>query len=98
MSVGLIVAWALTLQRRLNSEGNVRPENAIGKTASVYLRIPGNRAGAGKITLAVQGRTAEFNAMTDGEDLPTGTPVLVLSQLTSDTFVVARVGRESGLS
>jgi hypothetical protein len=98
MSVGLIVAWALTLQRRLNTEGNVRPENAIGKTANVYLRIPANRAGAGKITLAVQGRTAEYSAMTDGEELPTGTPVLVLSQLTPDTFVVARVGREAGMS
>jgi len=98
MSVGLIVAWVLTLQRKLNTEGNIRSENAVGKSAQVYLRIPANRSGAGKITLSIQGRSAEYQALTDGAELPTGTQVLVLSQLNNDTFLVARVGRESGLS
>jgi hypothetical protein len=98
LSVGVVVAWLLSLQQKLNVEGNLKPANAIGKPAQVYLRIPAHRGGQGKITVSMQGRTVEFNAQTDGAELATGSQVLVISQLSPDTFVVAKVGPESGLA
>lgn len=84
----LIVAWLMSLHSKLYSEGNVRPESALGKPARVYLRIPGERSGQGKITVATQGRTHEYNAVTSGPELATGSEVRVLNQVTENTFEV----------
>lgn len=81
-----LVAYLLTVQRKLYSEGNLNPRNAIGSVARVYLRIPAHNSGRGKITVALQGRTAEFGAST--EELPTGTEVRIVRLLTQDTFEV----------
>ena len=45
-------------------------------------------AGKGKITVAVQGRTVEFNAFTNGRAIPTNAEVRVVRQVTPDTFEV----------
>ena len=83
------VAWIFSFQRKLFSSGNVDPRNAVGLTARVYLRIPAQNSGKGKITVSVQGRTHEFSAWTAGPEIPTGQEVKVLRQLTADTFEVA---------
>ena len=82
------VAWIFSFQKKLYSEGNLDPRNAVGLTARVYLRIPAQNSGKGKITVAVQGRTHEFNAWTTGAEIPTGREVKVLRQVTEDTFEV----------
>ncbi|MFN0241688.1 MAG: hypothetical protein ACKVWV_02250 [Planctomycetota bacterium] len=84
----LAVAWLFSLQRKLYSEGNVDPRNAVGHTARVYLKIPGANAGKGKITVALQGRTVEYNAATAGRELATGSEVRVVRLITPDTFEV----------
>jgi hypothetical protein len=83
------VAWIFSFQKKLYSEGNLDPRNAVGLTARVYLRIPAQNSGRGKITVAVQGRTHEFSAWTAGPEIPTGQEVKVLRQVTADTFEVA---------
>jgi hypothetical protein len=82
------VAWLFSLQKRLYSEGNLDPRNAVGSTARVYLRIPGGNAGKGKITVSIQGRTHEFAASTAGAEIPSGAEVRVARQITQDTFEV----------
>lgn len=82
MAVGfcvmLAVAWLMKVLHGLKSEGNVRIENCLGKTGTVYLSIPGENAGIGKVTVPVQNRTMEYGAVTAREDIPTGAPVLVV--------------------
>ncbi len=56
----------------LRSEGNVNIANAVGIDARVYLAIPGAEEGEGKISVAVQGRTVEYRAVTTGRTLRTG--------------------------
>ena len=68
--------------------GQPRPRNALGQSARVYLRIPGHNSGFGKVTVKVQGRTAEFNACTPGSELPTGALVKIARMSTPDTFEV----------
>lgn len=85
-----VVAWLLSLQSKLFSEGTLDPAGAVGKGATVYLRIPGGGDGKGKITVALQGRTAEYAAVTDGPELPTGADVVVVEQIGDSTFRVER--------
>ncbi|MEM8709350.1 MAG: hypothetical protein AAGG01_00245 [Planctomycetota bacterium] len=86
----LAVAWLFSLQSKLHQEGNVKPADAVGKPAVVYLRIPAAGEGKGKITVAMQGRTVEFAAVTSGPELPTGTDVTIQSMINETTFEVAK--------
>ena len=74
---------------RLKADGTVQIENAIGQTGTVYLRVPANRTGAGKITLNLQNRTVELEAFTAADELPTGTPIRVVAILSPNSVEVA---------
>jgi membrane protein implicated in regulation of membrane protease activity len=74
----LLVAWIMKFLHGLKSEGNVRIENCLGKTGTVYLSIPGGTGGIGKVTVPVQNRTMEYSAITTRDDIPTGAPVLIV--------------------
>lgn len=84
----LLVAWMISLQSKLNEEGNIDPDNAVGNSATVYLRIPAQGEGRGKITVFIQGRSHEFQAVSKGAELATGTEVRVLRRVTENTFEV----------
>ena len=51
-----LLAWAIRAAYRLENEGNVDYRNAVGKNASVYIRIPKARSGSGKVNVLVQER------------------------------------------
>lgn len=84
------VAFALRAMLRLESDGTVRIENALWLPARVYVPIPGSRSGAGKVTLSVQGRLMEYQAVTAEATLPTGTDVTVVDVVSPDTLEVVR--------
>ena len=85
------VAWLLSLQSKLDSSGNLDPRLAEGKSARVYLRVPGENSGHGKITVELQGRTAEFEAFTTGADLPTGAQVRIERMTSPGVFEVVPI-------
>lgn len=82
------VAFLIRSLTQLKADGTVRIDRTVGSTGSVYLRVPGSRSGMGKVHLAVQKRTVEFQAMTAGPELPTGAPVRVVAVVNSDTVEV----------
>lgn len=82
------VAWLFHLQKKLASSGNVNATGAVGQLARVYLRIPEKNSGKGKITVALQGRSVELNAFTNGSAIATGAEVRVVRQVSGDTFEV----------
>ena len=76
---------------KLESSGNIKMEDCVGKTCDVYLRIPANQSGKGKIQISVNGTIFEFDAVTsDAEPLPTGSKVIVVENLGSSTLLVKR--------
>lgn len=89
--VMVAVAWLASQQRRLDVQGNLDPTNAVGLTATVYLRVPAHGHGQGKIHVKVQGRTAEMTALSDGPELPTGALVRVVRLVSPDTVSVLPV-------
>lgn len=84
----LLVAKLVQMSRRLAENGALNLKNAIGETASVYVTIPPKNGGSGKITMQLQGRFGEFDAVNTGSTpLETGTQVLV-TDVVGDTLVV----------
>ena len=65
LSALVLVAWIIKMMLSLQDSGNLDIKNAIGLIGNVYLRIPGNRQGSGKITVILQGRSIELDAVTD---------------------------------
>ena len=82
------VYWLLCAAKMLRSEGTARVQRAMGKEATVYLRIPGHQKGSGKIQINLQNRTMEYLATTPGDAIPTGTKVVVVGVVGADTVQV----------
>jgi len=83
-----LVAWLMRALVRFQSDGSVRIGRAVGRGGTVYLPIPGHKAGVGKVLLNVQNRTMEYQAVTDQDTLPTGAKVVVVAVLGSNTVEV----------
>ena len=84
--------WLMRLIAGLNSSGNERIGNAVGRQATVYIPIPATRMGAGKVQLSMQNRIVEYQAVTDDpEPLKTGESVEVIGVAGADTVNVRRI-------
>lgn len=91
------VAWVMRFFNRLESDGTARIEQSIGTNGSVYLTIPGQKSGAGKIMTTVQGRTMEYLAVTAAEALQMGTKVVIVDVVGPDTVEVEAVAAAAEL-
>jgi len=84
IGTAVITRWMLTLE----DDGSVSIHGAVGSTGTVYLAIPAERAGAGKVVLTLQNRTVEYQAVTSQGALPTGASILVVDVIGPDTVDV----------
>lgn len=75
--VMVLVAWLMQLLMSLHSEGTVQIEETLGQPARVYLSVPGQEEGLGKVMVTIGGREVEYQAMTRGERLPAGASAIV---------------------
>lgn len=91
---GWATLYALALLMRaalkLQSSGNLRPEYAVGKQATVYLTISAGGTADGKVNLVLQERFCEMKAITLGEAIPTGRTVTVVG-IKGDALVVEAI-------
>jgi hypothetical protein len=84
--------WIMKSLYKLGQDCTVRVERAVGCRGSVYVPIPPNKSGTGKIQLKLQNRIMEFAAMTSAADkLPTGARVEVVSLISPTTLEVRPV-------
>lgn len=84
-----IVGWLMRIMHRLNVDGTIRIRDAVGCRGSVYLSVPGARAGLGKVHVHVLNRSMEFQALTAQQELPIGMPIVVVGVVGPDTVEVA---------
>lgn len=82
------VAVLMSGMRRLESDQTLQLSHSVGKLGEVYLSIPGQLGGEGKIVLTLQGRTVELSAVTREDAIPTGTRVLIIDTVNASTAVV----------
>ena len=93
----LISGFFLVLMKglyRLRSDGTAMIWEAIGQRGTVYMRIPGHEASPGEIQVAFAGRLMNVPAFTRGDELPTGTDVLVISVHGEHALEVERVSKD----
>jgi hypothetical protein len=82
------VFFLLRSMRSLRAEGTARVHRAVGRQATVYLHIPAQQKGAGKIQINLQSRTMEYLATTLGDAIPCGATVEVIKVLGDDSVLV----------
>jgi hypothetical protein len=92
-------AYLMRALVRMETDGSLRLEEAVGATAKVYLTVPGAEQGSGLVQFPLQGRSVELRAVTrEREPLKTGSSVLVISVDTeSETVEVVSTSNVEGL-
>lgn len=86
----VVIAWIFQSAQRLQSEGTLRIQNAVGKEGTVYLTIPEH--GTGQVSVVVQGGLRQFDAISDeGGRIPTGEKVRVKRIFSGNVLVVERI-------
>ena len=90
--IALLVKWL----KKLQSDGTLQMQNAVGKTGSVYITVPANKARTGKVMVSFQGKLNECEAVTEtGRDLRTGESVKVVDILGENVLIVTPENAET---
>jgi len=63
----LLASFVLHFALRMQSSGNINLKYAVSHIADVYITIPPHRANIGKVTMVLQDRFVELDAVTDDE-------------------------------
>jgi len=83
------LAFMMRYVMKLRSDGNIDNKNAIGVSGRVYLTIPAERHGEGKVNVLIQGSYVEREAVTDEkEPIKTGSEIVVIGLSGQTTLVV----------
>lgn len=84
-AVMYLFKWLSSMQQ----SGNINLyKAAVGCNGTVYLPIPAERQGEGKVQISINGAVREYNALTDGDALKTSTPIRVVEVIGPGTVVV----------
>lgn len=86
--VSLIISMLYYYILRLSESGNIDLNNAIGNTGEVYLTIPKNRNGIGKVHVVIQGTLKEVEAMTNDKEIKTSKMIKVVDVINDSVLLV----------
>ena len=94
LGIGAMIGIARLIQSlmRLQVNTNINYRHALGLTADVYLTIPANGMGTGKVMVTLGGALGEYDAITEcGTAIETGRVVRVTDIVDSNVLVVEPV-------
>lgn len=86
-----IVYYLYRTVANLKSDGSISSKTLIGCPGNVYVRIPASGGGVGKVLVTQQERTMEYEAISSGDELKTGTPIIVVRIVSPTTVEVKAV-------
>jgi membrane protein implicated in regulation of membrane protease activity len=88
-AVMMMFKWLSKMQQ----SGNIDlMKDAEGCNGKVYLTIPAERGGTGKVQITINGAVREYDAMTDSEqDLKTGKAIKVVEAIDNSTLLVEEI-------
>ena len=88
----LLVAAVMMLFKWLGSmqeAGNIDVyKSAVDCRGTVYLTVPAERAGEGKVQIVINNSVREYNAMTDGPELRTGASIRVVDVISPSLLLI----------
>lgn len=83
--VAYFVKWTLKLQH----DGTMKPDEAVGKEGEVYMTVGANRSSRGKVNIIIGRQLVELDAITDEDTaIKYGERVTVIQVLGDNTLVV----------
>lgn len=90
---GFLVIFFFVMQQmnKLQEDNTILTRDALNKTGSVYLSIPADKSGFGKIQVSIRGSQREFQAVTNGEALASGTAIRVVEILDDNLCLVEKL-------
>lgn len=89
-TVALILSSIFYFVTKLTNSGTMNLDNAINCVGEVYLTIPKEREGLGKVMISIQGSLRELDALTEGEELSTGTKVIITQVIKNQYLLVKK--------
>jgi len=83
------VMWLFKWLTGMQQNGNIDVhKTAAGCEGKVYLTIPAERKGEGKVQITINDAIREYDAVTDGDEIKTGTSIKVIEALNDYTLLV----------
>ena len=84
-----VVMWIFKWLSGMQQTGNIDVhKSAVGCEGKVYLTIPGEGKGEGKVQITINNAVREYDAVTDGETIPTGKAIKVTEVINDYTLLV----------
>jgi len=77
--------------QKLAENNSFKLSNTLNKTAEVYLTIPENKSGKGKIMISINGAFHELEAMTENEKIQSGSVVKVVKIENDNILIVETI-------
>lgn len=88
----LLVAWFFKWAASLHANGMLNMDSAVGKIGEVYITIPANMSGTGKVNVVIQERLTEAEAVTECDrPLKFGERVRVTGVTMGSTLIVEQI-------
>jgi len=92
----LLASFAIQLALRMQDSGNLDLRNALTQVAEVYITIPPSRSNTGKVTMLLQERFVELDAITDSDnEIRPNTKVEVVALADKGCLVVRPVAENT---
>ena len=93
IGLGFVVIFFLILRQlfKLAKDGSFKTEDAMNKTAEVYMTIPANRNGKGRVLISVGGSVRELDAMTDGAESLHNTTAVKVVKIENNILIVEKI-------
>jgi len=83
------VHWIMKSLFRLSEDNTIRLDRSVGKEGTVYLTIPADRQGVGKVQFKLQNRLVDYPAITaHDEPLKTGAKIRIVAVVGASTVEV----------
>ncbi len=76
---------------KLSEDNTFKLTDTIGKTAEVYLTIPENKSGKGKIQISVKGSVHELDAMTTNQEKINSSATVKVVAIENQTLIVEKI-------
>lgn len=77
--------------QKLAENNSFRIESTINQNAEVYLTIPANKSGKGKVLISIKGSVRELEAITEGDPILSGTIVRVSGIANENVLIVVQL-------
>lgn len=87
----LLFFFVIKQVQKLAEDNSFKITNTLNKTAEVYLTIPENKKGKGKIMISVNGAFHELEAMTENDRIPSGMAVKVVKIENNNILIVETI-------